>query len=403
MRIYTRVEYAWSGGRYVIASSESYEYDGPLVRCTGGEEAAAATGAGKGAADATAGTVAGAGGELAAGGAAALPGAATAAGTGAAAAGAGGALGSGITPGTAGASGITPGAAGASGLSTTHAAGTALAPGFFASEGSILPGGTGGGAGAPSAAGADILPPQTPAAPGGTAAAPATGTPGGTGITPPPASGTPSATGLAVGEGGAAVTPTTGTTTMLPGEVGAPAATPSFVDQALKAMSQNKLATAGLGLNVLSQVQANRAGRSAADQLRANAAPVSAASKQLLEQGLAGKVPPEIMQQYQTSFQNRVAEINQRYANMGRDPKTDSAAQGEIAKAKQEMDAQVANYASSLVNQGLQAAGVASGPQTQAVIAGMQQDKELQAAMAGSLNSLALLQSLQRSQGAPGQ
>lgn len=330
--------------------------------------------------------------------------AAGAAGGGEAASGGSEALGSGITPGAAGVSGITPGVAGASGISASGAAGTSLAPGFFASEGaSVLPGSTG----AAGATGSDVLPPTTPAAPGATpsagATAPAGGAPGGTGITPPPSTGAPSVSGLQVGSGGA---PTGAGGVEAPGVVPNPAAatptpTPSYVDKAMASIKANPLPAASLGLNIWSQLNANKAGKSAQDQLNRNAQPVSDASKQLLQEGLAGKVPTAIMQQYQQSFNDRVSEIKQRYASMGRDPNTDSAAQADIAKAKQDMDGQVAQYAASLVNQGLQAAGVASGPQTQAVIAGMQQDKDLQAALSGSLNSLALFQALQRNQQTP--
>lgn len=161
----------------------------------------------------------------------------------------------------------------------------------------------------------------------------------------------------------------------------------------------------GIGPNVLplgvlaaSQANAARAGKSTQAQLEKVASPAQEASKRLLAEGAEGTVPPAVMQQFERSLKDKTAEIVQRYANMGRDAATDSAAQSEIAKARDAMDAQVAQYAASLTTQGLQAAGVAAGPATQAVMAGAQKDQELQKAMAGSLQQMALLQALSRGQ-----
>lgn len=154
-----------------------------------------------------------------------------------------------------------------------------------------------------------------------------------------------------------------------------------------------------LGLNVGSALVNRNANNTLQKQLQKIAAPASSASEKLLAEGTSGQVPPAIMQQFDQTYKDTVQEITQRYANMGRDAKTDSAAQAEIAKAKQAMDAQVANYAASLTSQGLSAAGVASGPATQAALAGAEQDRALQQSMAGTLQQMALLEALSKQQG----
>lgn len=259
----------------------------------------------------------------------------------------------------------------------------------------IATGGTGGTAGA-----ANIAPGIAP-----TAAAPSA-------ITPPPVTTTaPSASGLPVGSGDASVAE----------QVLPPGSNPSVVPPSgpttpppstgiTKALEQLGVLSPGggigknalpLGLTAISQLSANARGKSLQKDLKSIAQPSRSASEQLLAEGTSGQVPPAVMQQFQRSYNDKVNEITQRFANMGRDAKTDSAAQAEIAKAKDAMDAQVANYASSLTTQGLQAAGVASGPATQAALAGAQQDQALSTSMAGTLQNMALLDALSRDRNTP--
>lgn len=41
MKIYTRIEHEWNGERYVLASADWAEYEGPVALCTGAEEVGA--------------------------------------------------------------------------------------------------------------------------------------------------------------------------------------------------------------------------------------------------------------------------------------------------------------------------------------------------------------------------
>jgi hypothetical protein len=113
---------------------------------------------------------------------------------------------------------------------------------------------------------------------------------------------------------------------------------------------------------------------------------------------MSGQVPPAIMQQFDQTLETRISEIKQRYANMGRDASTDSAAQAEIARAQQAKDKMIADYANGLVTQGLNAAGVASGPTQAAAQTAAQRDAALQASMSNTLRALAELEYLSRQQ-----
>lgn len=290
-----------------------------------------------------------------------------------------------------GAANATPGA-----VTAGSGMGNAVTAGAIGTSGAagVLPTGGGGG---------DELPPtNAPAAPplggiGDMAAAPtptAPSAPAPLSTPATPASPTPTATGLQTGGGEAAHS---GVPEL---EVQKTAVKPqaSLSDKALKAITDNPLQSASLGLNVAGQIASRSAKKDAASQLEASTATAREASRQLIAQGMAGQVPPAIMAQFDKALEDRVSEIRQRYASMGRDPATDSGAQNDIAKAVAAKNAQVAQYAQSLISQGLQAAGVAAGPQTAAIQAGAAQDKALQDAMAGSLNSMAMIEALKRGQ-----
>lgn len=297
--------------------------------------------------------------------------------------------------------------------------------GFLDSMGNPLPspgGGGGGGtsqqagtpagttSGTPVGSAADIPAATAPSAPTGpttatpvSEAAPVTSSPAPANTT------TPSATGISADSGSFSA----------PGEAygGAPPkpAPPTagpdqgIVSKAMKALGLYDPKTGGIGTNALplalsagGQVMAQRSKNSLQNQLTAAAKPAAGAANQLLDRGLNGQVPPAVMQQFDLSYKQKVGEITQRFANMGRDPKTDSAAQAEMQKAKDAMDAQVANYASTLTTQGLQAAGLAQGPTTQAALAGAQQDQALQQSMASAMQQMAMLTAMQgNKQGAP--
>lgn len=156
-----------------------------------------------------------------------------------------------------------------------------------------------------------------------------------------------------------------------------------------------------MGLNLGSQALKANSSSNLQKQLTAVGQPASDTSRRLLAEGASGQIPPGIMSQMQQTFKAKVDEITQRFANMGRDAKTDSAAQAEINKARDAFDAQVAQYSSGLTSQGLQAAGVAAGPLTQGALAGAQQDQALQQSIANFMQQMSMLQALQGRQTTP--
>lgn len=176
---------------------------------------------------------------------------------------------------------------------------------------------------------------------------------------------------------------------------------PNMVEKALKTLGvydptkgtvgPNALPLAGLGY---AAYRNNQAGKSAQDQLNKVAQPAQDASKQLIAQGTAGQVPQALQTQIQNTYNQTVQQIKARYARMGRDPDNDSGAAAEIAKAGQDRDAQIANAAQTILNQGLAAAQVANGPAQNAVMAGVNSDTQLAQAMAGTLSQMAMLQYL---------
>ena len=234
---------------------------------------------------------------------------------------------------------------------------------------------------------------KPPVIPGITPAADATGTP----ATPTP--GTPQMTPAPVQQ--SPFMPPTPTGTPVGGTgAGTPDAptrpdTPGYAQKAIDAVTKNPLGAAGLGLTAYRAIQQKNQGAAAADQLNKNAAPTADASKELIRQGMAGEVPPAILQQFQKSADQQKEAICSRYAQMGRDPNSDSSAAAEMAKVDEARDAQIANYASQLLNQGLTAAGIANAPQTAAVTAGVNQDKALSESMSSALQNYMMLQALQ--------
>lgn len=175
-------------------------------------------------------------------------------------------------------------------------------------------------------------------------------------------------------------------------------------DPAKGTLGQNVLPLASLGLTAYKQNQQNKQGQTTQEQLNRLSQPAQDASRKLIEEGMAGNVPPAILQQLQTTAQAQKDAIRSRYANMGRDPNNDSAAAAEMAKVDEAMNAQIAQYSSQLLQQGLQAAGVAAGPATAAIQAGVQSDKALQDSMTNAMQQMMLLRQLQQQgnqQGAP--
>jgi hypothetical protein len=154
----------------------------------------------------------------------------------------------------------------------------------------------------------------------------------------------------------------------------------------------NALPAAALGL---SQYRANKMGQSLADQLKAASSQVSPVASGLINQYETGQINPAQEKQITDLTNNTKARIKQRYAQMGRDPNTDSAAQSELAKADADAVAMRDAAQQGILTQGLKAAGLAQGPATSAVMAGYQSDLQQQQAMQNFMNTLALMQSKQ--------
>ena len=175
---------------------------------------------------------------------------------------------------------------------------------------------------------------------------------------------------------------------------------PNAVDKALRylgvtsanGIGPTALPAAALGL---SQYRANKMGQSLQDQLRAASAQVQPVASGLINQYETGQINPAQEKQITDLTNNTKARIKQRYAQMGRDPNTDSAAQSELAKADADAVAMRDTAQQGILTQGLNAAGLAQGPATSAVMAGYQSDLQQQQAMQNFMNTLALMQSKQ--------
>lgn len=348
-----------------------------------GTAAGAGAGAGSGGAVAgeTAGEGAGLGSGLSTGGAGAAEG--MGGGSGLTTGGAGAAEGMGggqglVAPaGTNFAGGATGGAVGAGGAVGTGVGGDF--GGFGGGGTSALPTPAGGAASAPGQVGQGLQLPQTGSstAPGSTAGADPNLPPS------PTTAASPSAT-----------------TPPANAPASAPSSQPSAVGKAFDYMKitspngglgPNAIPLAGLGY---SQYSARQQRKSAEEKARKITEDQQAAARELLQKGLSGQVPAAIAAKYNDTFMQRVQEIQQRYANMGRDPKSDSAAQAEMAKAAMERDAAFAQYANGLISQGLSASGVAQGPQMESVMLGYQSDQDLQKALMTMLQTIAQQQAM---------
>jgi len=154
----------------------------------------------------------------------------------------------------------------------------------------------------------------------------------------------------------------------------------------------NALPAAALGL---SQYRANKTGQALQDQLKAASSQVSPVATSLINKYETGQINPAQEKQITDLTNNTKARIKQRYAQMGRDPNTDSAAQSELAKADADAVAMRDAAQQGILTQGLKAAGLAQEPATSAVMAGYQSDLQQQQAMQNFMNTLALMQSRQ--------
>jgi hypothetical protein len=157
-------------------------------------------------------------------------------------------------------------------------------------------------------------------------------------------------------------------------------------------LGPNALPAAALGL---SQYRANKQAQKLEDQLKAASAQTKGVATSLIDKYQTGTIDPAQQKQIDDLTNNTKARIKQRYAQMGRDPNTDSAAQSELAKADADSIAMQDAAKQGILTQGLRAAGLAQGPATSAVMAGYQSDLAQQQAMQSFLNTLAIMQSRQ--------
>lgn len=154
-------------------------------------------------------------------------------------------------------------------------------------------------------------------------------------------------------------------------------------------IGKNAIPLAGL---VGSQLMKPDTGKAASD-IKASGARSSAAADQLLNAGLSGKGSASAQFEIDRWLNGQKSQIQQRYANMGRDASNDSSAQRELADAEAQSIAMRDKSAQALIAQGLQAAGLAQGPELQAALVGAQEDKEFTNAIAQMFQTLAFLQS----------
>ena len=179
---------------------------------------------------------------------------------------------------------------------------------------------------------------------------------------------------------------------------GAAAEAPSTVDKALRYLGVTSPTGVGptavpLAALGISQYRANKQAQAIKDQLAAASAQTKGVATSLLDKYQTGTIDANQQKQIDDLTNNTKARIKQRYAQMGRDPNTDSAAQSELAKADADAVAMQDAAKQGILTQGLNAAGLAQGPATSAVMAGYQSDLQQQQAMQNFMNTLALMQS----------
>ncbi len=346
-----------------VVEETFFDYFGPIASCTGGEEVAAATEAGSKAAADTAATAG-------ATDAATIAGDVGVAGTGA------GGLGAETA---------------AAGLGGTEA-GIAALPGAFDAAGAGLSGATipelgadvsaieGAGVGAPAASG---LAPQVGAGAvdiaGGDLATDAASIAGDTGLAPPPA--TAPVTDLSTAASGSA--PVTDLSTAAKGTSG-------IGSSLLQTITKNPLLAGALGINAASAISANRAGKDAASQLKNAAGPFNDTGKDLLAQYKSGKLNPGDEFDINQWLHQAVTKANSQYGQGS------TAARNAIGQLEAQAQAMREKAREGLLTEGLNAMNMGTGPLTTAIQAQAAQDRQLQAASGSALNSLMLLQAINR-------
>jgi len=166
-------------------------------------------------------------------------------------------------------------------------------------------------------------------------------------------------------------------------------------------IGKNALPLLALAKSAYASRQAGKEAAGLKNQLLEAAGPTKGISEQLLSQYQSGQINPAAKAQIDQATAAAIAQIKQRYAQMGRNPETDSAAQNEIAMAQQRSLQLTEQARQGILSQGLQAAGMAQGPIRNAVMAQYNANRENEQSMYQLLAALARMQS--REQSAPQQ
>lgn len=140
---------------------------------------------------------------------------------------------------------------------------------------------------------------------------------------------------------------------------------------------------AALGLDAYGQHKA----QGAAQQLNDIAKPVSAVENKLLGQYQSGQLNPADAYQINTWAQNQTNSVKQYYANAGLGNSSMEA--DALSNIQAQANAMRSQAVQNLLTGGLQAAGVAQGPQVAAVQASVAADQQLQQASSSFMQALA--------------
>lgn len=160
-------------------------------------------------------------------------------------------------------------------------------------------------------------------------------------------------------------------------------------------LGKNAFPMLALAQGMLSSRKASQEPAALRNQLMQATAGQRAVGEQLLNQYQSGQIGAAAKSQIDQMTAAQVAAIKQRYAQMGRNPETDSAAQNEIAMAQQRQLQLYEQARQGILQQGLQAAGMASGPVQNAVLQQYQANKANEQNMYNLLLSLARMQQQQ--------
>lgn len=165
----------------------------------------------------------------------------------------------------------------------------------------------------------------------------------------------------------------------------APATTAASDTGVLKTMGKYSMPLA-MGLSTAASM-----GRKPTDytaQLKAISAPAQAASATLLNNYASGKLNPADQTQIDTWERQQIAQTRDFYARSGQPDST--AMQNQIAQIQSQAQGMRSQALQGMLNSGLQAIGVASGPVQTAIQAQIAQDQQMQQAQSQLFMTLAM-------------